>query len=308
MRTRAGFFMTKIYTKSPLTIAEQITLLETRGLIICDKAIAEHYLSFISYYRLSGYAMTFEENVGLPRNHQFKPGTTFEAIISLYNFDRLLRLLVMDAIERIEVAVRTQLCSQMALIHQDSHWYLQPDLFRPDYDHRKFIQDCLHEFTKSKELFIKHYRNRYHTPTLPPSWMLMELLSLGTWSRIYQNLKQRHYKKLISDQFKLSPIEFASCLHSLTYLRNLCAHHARLWNRHFTIRPQVFKGVEPYMASNDTLAAYAAMLHVLLEVVSPQSQWSTRLFQLIKSAPHIDEQIMGFKPKWEHEIFWKIVF
>ncbi|WP_081779105.1 Abi family protein [Legionella sainthelensi] len=71
--------------------------------------------------------------------------------------------------------------------------------------------------------------------------MIVELLPIGTWSILYTNLKYRSDKKNISDTFKLSPIECGSCLHTLTYIRNLCAHNSRLWNRHFICTFMGFK-------------------------------------------------------------------
>ncbi len=109
--------MTITYTKPALTVDQQITLLESRGLTVKDIDKAQHYLQFINYYRLSGYSICFEQLDNGKRSHQFNPGTTFDDILALYNFDRHLRIHVMDAIERIEVAIRTQICLQMAVTH-----------------------------------------------------------------------------------------------------------------------------------------------------------------------------------------------
>jgi len=296
--------MSEIYTKPPLSISEQVELLDSRGLIIGNKAKAEHYLSFISYYRLSGYAIAFEKINQGKREHQFKPGTTFEDILYLYNFDRLLRLLVMDAIERIEVAVRTQICLKLALIYQDSHWYMRDEIFTPTFNFEKFLGECRAEFAKSKEVFVRHYRSVYYSPELPPSWMIIELLSLGTWSHLYKNLANRRDKKQVSDVFELSPVELESWLHALTYIRNLCAHHARLWNRHFTITPTPKLKYRSYLMPGHTFATQAAMIHIMLNIITPNSGWVTRLIELLAKHPNINLIQIGFLKDWHQDAFW----
>jgi len=242
------------YNKPALDIDQQITLLESRGLNIQDKAKAHQYLRFINYYRLSGYTIYFEQFANGKRTHQFKAETTFENVISLYNFDRHLRMLVMDAIERIEVAVRTQICLTLATTYKDSHWHLRRELFSSDFKFYTLLSKCEAEQQRSKEPFAKHYKKTYASPTLLPAWMMAELLSMGTWSQMYENLANRSDRKKISDAFKLPPLEFESWLHSLTYIRNLCAHHSRLWNRHFTITPKQLTPI------NDTLLQIQRLL------------------------------------------------
>lgn len=100
------------YTKPALTIAQQVALLQSRGMVISHTATTEHYLSQINYYRLCAYWLPFESD---HVTHTFKQGTSFEQVLDLYIFDRELRLLVLDAIERIEIAIRTQLSYQLAL-------------------------------------------------------------------------------------------------------------------------------------------------------------------------------------------------
>jgi len=297
---------TKKYAKPALTVDEQLSLLESRGLLIPDKIKARHYLNFISYYRLSGYTICFEKIIDGKRDHRFKEGTTFNDILALYDFDRHLRILVMDAMERIEVAVRTQICLVLATNYNDGHWHLRRDLFKPNYKYYSLLSQCEMEQQRSKEPFVGHYKKNYEQPTLLPAWMIVELLSMGTWSIMYENLAQRHDKKKISDTFNLPPTEFESWLHSLTYIRNLCAHHSRLWNRQFTITPKQFKDYKEYFTPATTFAAQAAMIHLFLKVISPDSKWTTRLHNLIKSCPFVEPTAMGFALEWEKDSFWDL--
>lgn len=297
--------MPLIYEKPPLSIDEQITLLRSRGLIIDDPDLAKHYLNYISYYRLSGYTITFEKFYNGKRSHIFKEGTSFENIIELYNFDRLLRNLVMDAIERIEVAIRTQICLILATTYNDSHWQLNFDLFKNIDIHKLFLKKCIEEQRRSREIFANHYKHKYDEPEMLPAWMLSELLPLGAWSRLFDNIDQRQDRKKIADKFNLPQTELASWLHSLTYIRNLCAHHSRLWNRHFTITPKAPKQNREHFIPNNTFAAQAAMMYTLLKVISPDSDWSDKLKKLILDHSFIDCRKLGFDSSWHESAFWQ---
>ena len=298
--------MSSIYVKPPLNVAQQIQLLESRGLIFLDKASVARHLQFINYYRLSGYTICFEESTTTStRSHQFKPGTTFEDVLNLYRFDSKLRAIVMSGIEKIEVAIRTQICLYMAVTHQDSHWHLNATLFKAEFDHDAFVKKCVAEQKTSKEHFVRHYQATYDTPPLTPSWMTIELLPMGTWSLVYKHLKNRGDKKGIAKTFGLSPVDFESWLHVLTYIRNLCAHHSRLWNRHFTLRPAQVAQYCEYLTPNTTFSAQAAMIHILLHAIDPDDQWVMRLHTLFCEHPFIDIHRMGFTADWHNALFWK---
>lgn len=103
MRTPAGFLLdspmkNKSFTKLPTSIEEQIHLLRSRDLIINNEAQANHYLTYISYYRFCGYGIEFKD-ISPGSGDNYRQGTTFEDILNCYVFDRKLRLLVIDAIE-----------------------------------------------------------------------------------------------------------------------------------------------------------------------------------------------------------------
>lgn len=171
---------------------------------------------------------------------------------------------------------------------------------------RTKLKKCLEEQQNSKERFVQHYKNTYTQPKFVPSWMTTELLPMGTWSTVYKNLENRSDKKRISDVFKLSPVDLESWLHALTYIRNLCAHHSRIWNRHFTIRPKQVNKYVKYLTPNTTFAAQSAMMHLLLKIISPDSKWTERLFELLNIYPVINQAKMGFIHNWQKDIFWGI--
>ena len=236
------------FIKPALSIQQQIDQWIGRGLNVADRAKAEHFLSVISYYRLSGYTLPFQVRGNTNQNHKFKFGTSFDDILTLYTFDRELRLLVMDAVERIEVALRTQITNHMSVTHKEPHWYLDDKFFRDKYKHTELLSEIEKDVSKTQELFIVHYKDVYDTPASPPIWMVSELLSLGKISKLYDNLanvnastKGLNDQKEIAKCFNVPSKVLRSWLEAITYTRNLCAHHSRLWNREYAIVPIIPK-------------------------------------------------------------------
>jgi len=232
------------YHKTPTTYDEQITLLKNRGLIIPDESKALRYLHQISYYRLSAYFLPYQKT-----KDKFNDDVNFNQILDIYRFDRELRLLVFDCIERIEIAIRSQMNHILVQNYNDSHWQDNQEIFKTTYSNKqgdeinpfRDFQKIIKKNCDSKrpEVFIKHYKEKYHAPPNPPSWMCIELLTIGEISRLYCGLKQNKDKQEIANFFGLHYTVFSSWLHTLTYVRNICAHHARLWNRELAIRPDI---------------------------------------------------------------------
>ena len=133
------------YEKPWQGVAEQLSTLQARGLLVSDSNKALSYLQRIGYYRLSGYWFAFRERSGLccaleafahagakPKTQTlvldaFKHGATFQNAVDLYVFDKQLRLLVGDALERIEVALRVDASHTMGQL--DPFAYLKGDFF-----------------------------------------------------------------------------------------------------------------------------------------------------------------------------------
>lgn len=168
--------------------------------------------------------------------------------------------------------------------------------------HLKFIS----YYQQKRERFIQHYFTKYNSPELPPVWMVAEILSLGTWSQIFSNLKHRGDQKIICQHFKLDPILMASWLHSITYLRNLCAHHSMLWNRNFTLKPKIANAYQDQLKNNTKFSAQAAILRIFLDIASPESQWAFHLSELINNHPQLNIEKMGFEPNWFMLPFWRL--
>ncbi|WPF87390.1 Abi family protein [Cyanobacterium aponinum AL20118] len=287
-----------LFNKSPKTIDEQIELLISRGMIITDRPKAHDVLTHVNYYRLGAYWLPFEQD---HENHIFRSGTCFDDVLNLYIFDRKLRLLVLDAIERIEVSCRTQWAYFMAHNH-GSHSYLDSTLARKESYWVSNLQSLENEVKRSKEVFIEHYKNKYTQPDLPPIWAVSEVMSLGLFSRWFTNLKPMATRKKIANQYNLDHEILASFLRHLTEVRNICAHHSRLWNRKFTVTLTIPKNptyLAEKMNQNEKRRVYTTlvMLNYLLNFVSPNNSWQKQLIELIEEHK-INRNLMGFPNKY----------
>ncbi len=298
------------FDKRPLPLDEQIALLKQRGLVIPDENRARHYLKNIGYYRLSGYMLHFQRGDRTGSHHQFTPGTTFDQVLDIYTFDRKLRLLVMDAVERIEIAMKGIIVNETCVPY-GPHWYMNRDHFMERFDFDAFLKtiqkDTDHGKARDKvrNTAIRHYYETYDSPAMPPLWMVFEALTLGTVSLVFAWLPHADQKR-IADQLNLGVPVLKSWLHATTIIRNLCAHHSRLWNRVFTFKPLPPKIMEADFNPNTLFYAQAAMLNVLMHRVSPESRWAEKLKDLMNEYPAIPKDRMGFMPNWEKRPIWNI--
>ncbi len=310
------------YNKLPLTFENQLKTLKDRGLWVSEEHYALEKLSQISYFRLSAYFLPFQKEKDM-----FDENVDFKQIINLYSFDRELRLLVFDCIERIEVAIRTQFIYQMAIHYNDSHWQDNQSLFiTPFYNKVGTKIDPYSDFqavisraktTKRSEVFIKHYTDNYDTPKNPPSWMCFELLTIGELSHLYRGLKANEDKKRIAKFFDLHPTVFTSWLHALTYVRNICAHHSRLWNKDLAVEPERLKKpvgawVGDEFNNNKRVFYFLCVLKYLLIRVNPNNSFTEKLHLLFEKYPNIPIQYLGIPSDgngnlldWEKQPLWQ---
>jgi abortive infection bacteriophage resistance protein len=305
----AFFFNTMKFDKKPLSIDDQIALLKTRGLRIPDEKSAKQYLSNISYYRLSAYMLPFQKKDG---SHEFIGTVSFQDIITLYSFDRALKLIVFDAIERIEIAIRTKIVHTLSMKY-GSHWHEDARLFTQKQVYFN-LQKCIadHCAQKHKETFIEHYLGKYDDPAMPPSWMSLELVTLGQLSLVYNSIKDDSIKKEIASYFGMYPVILQSWAHSITYVRNTCAHHSRLWNRELGVRPIILtvkKPLHPWISKSYTNNArmyyFLCCTYYFLKTINPNGHFKDRLFDLVSKYPEVPIQFMGFPGNWREEKLWQ---
>jgi abortive infection bacteriophage resistance protein len=293
------------YNKPVLTYIGQLQQLKDRGLQIVDDAKALHLLQNISYYRLSGYWYPLLAD---KKAHVFKPGATLDTAFQLYCFDRKLRQLVLAELEKIEVAVRARMIYILAEAH-GAFWFQQASLFRDPVKHANALTKIGDEYGRSDEEFIAAFKLKYSNP-LPPAWMTMEITSFGALSMLYKQLKPGHCRREIADQFGVSDSVFETWLHSIVYLRNVCAHHARLWNRPMSIRAQMPRTPRRQWLNNvnvRTTRTYfmLSLMLYLLQSVNNKNGLAKKIRSLLQAYPNVDVTAMGFPNGWEGEPLWK---
>ncbi len=319
--------MTQYQNQKPAkTLDGSLALLRERGLSIPDEPKARQYLSNISYFRLSAYTRAFYQP-GLVE-HGFIQGTEFDDILELYIFDRELRLLLLDAIERLEVALRAQLANTLAE-HYGPHGYLEPTLFDSRYNHG-WLLGKLEQETQGRQVesFLAHYLSTYPgAPAQPPIWMAVELLTFKEVSTLFANLRHAKDTERIESHFGWKYPVLRSWFRSLSDLRNLCAHHARVWNREFGSRPEMPKKrqrpwplvptaipsgsqLQPEQRINPQRRLYAQLviIEALLQVVNPHSHWAVRLKTLLSRFPRVSRAHMGIPTNWQQDPFWHAAF
>lgn len=295
------------FTKPALRFDDQAKLLASRGLRIDDTAVAVQFLTHVNYYRLAGYVLPFESDHA---THQIRSGTRFEDVVNLYLFDRALRLLVMDAVEKIEVSVRTQWAYHFA--HTVSpHGYLDASHARSQKQQARQLTLLAGTIDESKEAFVQHHREKYQDPDFPPVWVACELLSLGQLSQWYTLMKPALRQK-IGRSFRLDQQVLQSLLHHLTHVRNISAHHARLWNREFVITSSLpKKGLPKLLAALDDkesrrIYKSLSLIAHMLDCIDCNNEWRTDLGNLLERY-NPDLRAMGFPEDWKERAFWKKV-
>ncbi len=293
------------YSNPALPLADQVALLQSRGLIIPDTAVAERALTRFGYYRLAAYFLPLQV-MGDP-NHRFKPGTTLTNVLDLYGFDDALRLLVFKAAGTVEIVLRTQLIYQGALAF-GPHWYSEPAAANSG-----LFQDNLTQLQadmgRASERFLAHYRSKYTSPPLPPCWMALEVASFGTVSKLLNNLRAPA-STAIGQFFGVDARVLISWARSICYVRNVCAHHSRLWNRILTIRPLLpNRTARLWLAdraiADNRLYAVLCCLSYLLEAVGDSADFRQQLHNLFAQYPTVSPGALGFPVRWQQERLWQ---
>ena len=299
------------YTKPFVSFSDQIKSLKDRSLEVKSDDFALEKLSTISFYRLRAYTYPFQDNND--PSHPFIKKISFEEIYSLYDFDSQLRKLIFNAIEKIEIALRTQIIYHFAESY-GSHWQLDKNLYRVPNWYNSQIQSLTEELIRSDETFIKHYYSRYTDPAQPPSWMSLEVASLGLLSKIYQNLKKGKEKEAVPAFFGLKDVFIIeNWMQCFCNLRNICAHHGRVWNRRYTAKPFLpYNTKLPFLSKAEIQTIYPNKLYAVLcciyymvKQIDSKSEFKSQLVSLIKSCPLTQESEMGFPENWETQTVWK---
>lgn len=300
-----------MFDKKAISVQEQIIKLQQRGLIITENDNAVHYLSHISYYRLGEYWHSMQCD---KREHSFKENSKFKDVISLYNFDSELRILLFGAIEKIEISLRTKLIYHLS--HEFNPWWFQDfDLFIDSKELVKTLSSLEEELARTKEATIKnHFKNHKDDLRFPPSWKSLEQTSFGSLSKLYGNLKNNiKSKDLIASEFgAVNHTYLPSWLQSIAQVRNYCAHHSRLWNKNLPGSPKLLSN-PPYLWVVDVpkqhefqkLYIHFCIMKYLMNIIQPDNDFTEKLSMLFTNYPNVDPNALGMKINWQNEPLWK---
>jgi abortive infection bacteriophage resistance protein len=299
---------------------------------ISNPAAARACLQRIGYYRLSGYWYPFRTTrtvAGAPGSNptilvedNFRAGTHFRQVMDLYVFDKRLRMLLLDAIERIEVAFRVDLALLLGqrdkLAHRDQRqfeaFFLKPNGVG-ETPHGNWLTKVDEGFQRSKEEFVKHFKTKY-PGDFPPIWIAIELWDFGTLSTLIGGLKYADRSTLATRYGLPRPDLLASFTRNLNNIRNICAHHARLWNRSPADRlspPRpgeitLLDHIHGDVHAQSRIYATAAFLQYLLMTINPASSWGVRLRAHLKTLPvgnGINLRQTGFPHDWGKLDLWQ---
>ncbi|MBN1553611.1 MAG: Abi family protein [Phycisphaerae bacterium] len=294
------------YRKPWLSYQDQVSLLQSRGVIIDDVQKAVEFLQHVNYYRFSGYCLAFESS-----RHQFSAGVSFQQIQDAYLFDRSLRDLLTEALEIVELDFRAAIAYHFGERY-GAFAHTNRNNFFHKFDHKHWLEKLHTEAKRSSEIFVSHFKITYREFPDLPVWVIMEIMSFGALSFMGAGMLKGD-QKAIARKYGLQPCDWVSWLHHLTYVRNLCAHHSRLWDRIWSIKPQlpaakVWK--PPHLPGNHRLYVTLLILNYLMvrcpTITSYAAEWRTRVQALFANPPSTTNafQQMGLTQDWHNHVLW----
>jgi abortive infection bacteriophage resistance protein len=309
------------YTKPWMSVEDQVSLLINRGMAVDSVEEASRWLSVVGYYRLSGYWYPYRvwQEDG-PRLDQFYDGVSFGRVTALYAFDRHLKLLVLDALERIEIAMRVKvghtLGKRGAYAHEDPRQLDTGFSRSPQFE--KWHTKVERGRAGSKEDFVVHFETKYDGRL--PVWAITEILDFGSLSVLFSGLKGADRNTIAAEFNIMNPSSgrgngdaLAAWFKQLNIVRNIAAHHSRLWNRNLGQRPTLWP-LRPIPElrnlTNDQLGRLFGPLSniaYLLQQVSPGNNWTARVTELVSAElPPTGRQLaeMGFPDDWASHPLW----
>ncbi|KAF0965399.1 hypothetical protein MLGJGCBP_01446 [Rhodococcus sp. T7] len=292
-----------------------------------DEDQARRWLAAIGYYRLSGYWYPFRapNSVGTGLTDRFLSGTSFTEVVRLYEFDRHLKTLLLSGLERIEVAMRSQI--GYVLGAHDPQAYKNVALFRSTFNHGSWNSTASNRIARARgrDKFVDHHDLKYGGQL--PIWVLTDVLDFADISKLFEAMTSAD-QRAVSDWFDLTrdpnisnnqkkkwnrrpPL--ANWLEHLTVVRNICAHHGRLWNRQLTpvgtratSHLPGFDGVPHDQAEHVYMTI--CITAFLLNTTSPGNTWSQKVANLVHHTfthfRHRTVEEMGFPSNWAELPQW----
>jgi abortive infection bacteriophage resistance protein len=267
-------------------------------------------LKSVSYYRLSGYWYSFRRFVGPDRGVEFSPETSLADVLRLYHFDESLRAATFAALGPVELRVRALLGHALGEIDECAHLhprFLGPEASKGD-SYRRWRIGYEKELARSREEFVDHHKTRYGG-TLPV-WVAVEVLDWGALSFLY-GFSPRPAQDRVSGAFGLTSPQLRSWLRALNIVRNVCAHHGRLFNRVHAITPKLpVRGAFPDLdhASqhmNRTFGQLALVQHMLREQGSARVHLLPSALRAYPDVSLVPLAHLGAPDDWSDQAMWK---
>jgi len=306
------------------SFTDQLDQLQARGLHVDDRVAAMDYLERLGYYRLSGYWYPLRrideaasQAQGKPvRLDEFVPGSRFEDVVRLYVFDKRLRLLALDALERIEMSVRVDVAYLLG--ERDPRAHENPDCLHGNFTkkpisegpdkgktpHQVWLEKHESRVRRArKEPFVVHHMQHYGAL---PIWVAIEVWDFGLLSKLFAGMKYEDQKSIARMYGAPDGKAFAQWLRSLNFIRNVSAHHSRLWNVNVLELSHVPDDWPRELRRNRPFF-YFCLMQRLLQVICPNSSWGQRLVRLLRTefpgAFSLTE--FGVFPGWEDWPLWE---
>jgi abortive infection bacteriophage resistance protein len=290
---------------SDASVQSQIDELWRRGMAIPHRGEASRFLTHVGSYRLRGYWQPFEDRSQDGDPPPFRTGTNFAAVMYRYNFDRELRALLLDAFGHIEVSIR----NGWAL-------HLGENAEGGPYAHlnsRLFLDRYYANLSELHRAYDRHGKraHRYDFADCP-IWAIAEAMSFGQLSRWYGDTN-RAARQLMARRYGMDERILQAVLRHLVPIRNICAHHERLWDREFITRMPVPNRLGEYprprrffnQVDNGRLYNALVMVAYLIRVIEGNGQWAAHLLALMDGYPRIPQERMGFLSNWKRFDIWQ---
>lgn len=276
--------------KKPTTFKEQIQILKSRNLTIDNDEEAICILKKVNYYRLSAYMLTHKTGDGM------YDGISIQDVYNLYQFDKGLRNLILPMLEDIEIAFRTHI-SYLIAHKYGPLGYKDSQNFRNELYHEGMLENFGKEINRSDEIFVHHHKSEYGG--VFPIWVVIEVTTFGALSKMYNNLLDEDKNEIAKEYYNTKGEFVRTWLHSLSNIRNKCAHYGRLYNKNLTITPKLFRADKRKGIKNDTVFAN---IYIIGRLSVDKSEWEhfiTKLAAIIEQYEVVELKYLGFPENWE---------
>lgn len=272
------------------TVHEQIENLKALNLIIEDESEAEKFLSKVSYFRfIKAYSLGLKN-----RNSNYYSGVTFNQLRELYVFNAKFRKLIFEQIEHIEIGLRCKVSNYFSLKY-GVMGYNDAENFSNAIIHKNILDEINRDLEHNRRApFIKNFKENYVNGDVP-FYALVEVLSFGTLSKFFKNMKGED-KKVVAQIYGVGYTFLESWIESIAHVRNICAHYGRIYNAKLSKTPKLYK--EDKYNTNRIFAVLCCMKRIS----NDKESWNVfvkELSKLFVEYPLAIKSTMGFPEKWK---------